>query len=270
MTGVQATCTVDSSELQHAIPRLMAFGRRTLRQQCVTSMAFICLDAQELTPAVSVARIDSELDEEITLQRGKTGAQTLTHGQWTVLARMNPDSAYNKSTGGRWAIKRPEMSADKFQRAYGDGGMARRVFWEVVNGIEERQKKARHSSTHFLQHGWSPAIKKLLTDPDYFPKGGGKAARAQSAVNSMNSMDIGLLGGVAIISVGDTVRVVAQNDVGDVAGKSNSVLAAKHRAALIEYGAQPLQAAVEREAVVMNEQIERNLALGFKQDFGNL
>src|SRR5579862_7033430 len=41
----------DTSVLEKAIPEIVAFGRRTMREQSVTSAAFIAFRAQQLTPA---------------------------------------------------------------------------------------------------------------------------------------------------------------------------------------------------------------------------
>src|ERR1017187_5198347 len=66
MPDVLMTTTVDTSELQRAIPKILAFGRRTMQEQCVTSATFIAFRAQELTPAVDVGQIDADL--QITVQ----------------------------------------------------------------------------------------------------------------------------------------------------------------------------------------------------------
>lgn len=264
MSAVQMTAGIDYSGLQRAIPELVSFGRRTMREQCVTSMVQICRDAQELMPAVSISRIDAELDEVVTVGKSKTN--TMTRGQAIILARMNPTSHYNQLTGGRWLMRRPTLNASDFRKAYGDGGMARSVLWGIIEDAEERQKAGRHSSTHFLQHGWTPSIKKLVQDPDCKLRGWSD----QTRINPLNTMDQNELGTAKISPAGsDTVTVTAENDIGSQ-GSGNAVLDAKHKAALIQYGSQPAQAAVEREEAVMVAKIESYLERGFRSDFVNL
>jgi hypothetical protein len=255
---MEVTCKIDTAGLERAIPELVAFGRRTLREQCVTSLAIICLDAQELTPAVEISRIDAELDAADHVSKSKVAG--LSGLPWTVgmmiaAQRTNPNSPYSLSTGNRWPLAKPT----------GPRGSAEN--WRYFIEAAERMKSARHSSTHFLQHGWTPGIRILLANEDFVGwKSRGKSAAA-GKITAGNTLDPMMLGTATVQISGDSVQATATNDVGD---GGNAVLAAQHRAALIEYGTQPAQAAMEREEVVCGEKIAEYLERGFKQDFGYL
>lgn len=253
--------TVDVSGLNRLVPEIVAFGRRTMREQAVTSAALICLDAQELTPAASVQQIDADLDAQVTLSRGKPTKSLMTEGEAIVLARLHPNSAYSILTGNRWGITMPDFGSRRDKNA----------LWQAfINQAIARMRASRHSSTNFLQHGWSPAISRMLRDPDYFAGARSRGIKAQSQINGMNTLNAGDLGWAEVVGTEDAVSVTCANAVGENAGASNPTLAAKHRDALIEYGIQPLQAAIENEERVMAAKIQDRLDRGMKQKFTNI
>ena len=276
MSDMMITMQVDASALANAIPRITAFGRRTIQEQCVTSVTFIALRAQKLTPAASVGRIDSDLEVEVSpvlSTRGKrlplkSGKKTVATkpgvrvpvGVLIVMARMDPNSRYSRLTGNRWPLRGlPTGPGTALARA------------QFIAGALSRMTMGRHSSTHFLQTGWTPAIRAGLASEffRYNPAFGTRKA-ARAVPNSSNQLSPEAMGTLVIVLNGDNCVVTATNDVGEVYGKSNSTLAAKHRAALIEYGTQPPQQAVDEETSSINNEIERRLNLGWPVKFPEL
>lgn len=272
---VQQTSKVDVSVLQAAIPQIVAFGRRTLREQCVTSAAFISLDAQANTPAVDIPTIDAELNVEVTgitktgrLSKAKTpyghrvttvkAGKAVPQAVLIVMARTNPNSAYSQSTGNRWPL-------DLGQLPKGKGSMAARL--AMINQWITRMTMARHSSTHFLQHGWAPAIRTLLSDPAYYAGRSKGMMGAQTKINPLNTLGSGDLGMATVAASGDAVLVTSENAVGEA---GNPILDAKHRAALILHGTPPLQSAIDKESGTMLAKAQEYLDRGMKQEFANL
>lgn len=257
------TVDMDTSRMANAIPKILAFGRRTLQQQCVTSVVFICRRAQELTPAASIARIDAELDRDVTPQRKTNGSAhqnfmaalapfPITVGMKIVIARMNPGSKYSRETGNRWPLAKPNTKG-------------RMEFLQYVLNVSERMRSSRHSSTHYLQTGWTPAIMIGIKSDlfRYNPAFGSRRAGAFRP-NSLNDVDPDALGGLTIDVTGDTCFVVASNDVGEPTGGSNAVLAKKHREALIRYGTPAANQAIAEEVAGIEREVERRFALGWK------
>lgn len=270
MSTVMPSVKIDTSGLVANIPQLVATGRRTLEQQCVTSLGWIMVNAQGgksySTPFVTLGRINAEMDAPVTMDRtgskGRKQSSTnkMTQGQALVLARMNPNSDYNKSTGNRWLIPRLNIRASDFAKAYGDGDQARRVFWEEINNIEARQRKAKHSSTHFLRHGFAPSIRRAFSSP-YF-RHSKKYRSADSAMansmNSANTLNHGALGSFYVRELGDSFSATGENNLGEF-GPSEK-LNARHRDALLKHAVEPTQAAVNEEEMVGKGELNRRMA----------
>lgn len=265
--SISVTMDVSTAELEAQIPRIVAFGRRTLRQQCVTSAALICLDAQELTPATDLATIDADMEviafpEILKSGRPSTNkrkqrfelafAANRSLAEMIVVSRMHPGSKYSMETGNRWPVPVPQTKGTD-------------AFWVEVQDIAERMVRRRYSSTHYLQHGWSPAINQLLRDPGYFAGRSKVQQRAQSQVAALNTMPPDALGGAIVAETEDSCSVTCENRVGQ--GGRSEVLNQTHQAALIEKGLPPAQAAIDAEATVMaakvQEYIDREMPVAF-------
>ena len=272
---VEQTSSIDVSGLRAAIPQIVAFGRRTLREQCVTSAAFICLDAQENTAAVDIGKIDAELEVEVTgytkggrVSRAKNPYErrvsTVSSGGSVplavliVMARTNPNSDYSRSTGNRWPL-------DLGQLPTGKGSMAARM--AMINQWISRMTLSRHSSTHFLQHGWASPIRTLLSDPAYYAGRSRVRINAQAKINPMNTLGHTELGSAVVAVSRDACLVTSENAVGE---GGNAVLDSKHRAALIEHGLPPLQRAIDKETDTILSKAQDYLDEGMRQEFGNL
>jgi len=260
MSSVMPTATVDLSGLQQAIPLIVAGSRRTLMEQCVTSLAYIVKNTQEVTPAASLSRIDSQLgatSTPILASRGKNKGQPLKSGKSDVsvlsnsvaskivLARMSPNSKYSKMTGNRWPVARPDFHGRT------DSSSA---FWGYVKGVAERMVKARHSSTHFLQAGWNPALRQLFSNS--FFRGSKKGSSGTE--NQLNSLPSDKFGGTALqTSLSDKFSVSAYNSIGE---NGNSVLGRKHRDALLKFGLPALEKGIARELSSINAKLEERAA----------
>lgn len=261
------TARIDTSALQRAIPELVAFGRRSMIEQCVTSAAIIVLDAQANTTFVEVGRIDAELEVDV-LPITKTGRPSRAKkpkyhkvsvaggvrvplAVLIVMARTDPNSAYSLSTGNRWPLSLADLPS-------GPGsGPARRA---VIARWVERMTMSRHSSTHFIRHGWAGPARRLLADPNF--KGWASRGIRQTRVNALNRLDPGDLGMAVIDIAGDACVVTAENAVGE---GSNAILDAQRRQALIDHGTQPLQAAIDREAGKIGQKITEYVERGLQQ-----
>ena len=257
---------VDVSALERLIPQVVAFGRRTLREQCVTSAAIICLNAQRGTAFVTVGQIDEELQVEV---RGYTATGRPSKAKkprikrvttvagarvplavLIVMARTNPESAYSQLTGNRWPLNLGMLPS-------GPGSAAARQ--AMIAQWVNRMTLSRHSSTHFLQHGWAPAIRTLLTNPDYMAGARKRGISGQNQINPQNVLDTEALGGAVIDLTGDACVVTSENAVGE---GSTAALDARHRAALIREGTPPLQAAIDVEAATVAAKIQEYLDRG--------
>jgi hypothetical protein len=271
---IEFTSSVDVSVLQRAIPQVVAFGRRTLHEQCVTSAAFICIRAQENTIAVTVGRIDADLEVQVrgfTAKGRASRAKRPDHkisfpvagvrvpmAVLIIMARMNPGSNYNKLTGGRWALPANMLPT-------GPGTALERQ--AMIQALITQMASARHSSTHFIQHGWGPAIRTLLSDPAYYAGRSKMKINAQAKINPTNLLDNSALGNAVIELTGDQCVVSAENAIG---GEGNEVLAEKHRNALIRVGLPPLEQAIAKEADTIYAKVQDYLDKGMKQNFDNL
>ena len=172
-------------------------------------------------------------------------------GQAIVLARMNPKSKFNRITSNRWAIQRPTLNAADFQRAYGDGAMARSVFWNFVNDAEERMKAARHSSTHFLKSGWK-AVKQKLKASGFRVSGNAFGIDDGADSSGSNRLPVANLGDARAGGQGTVSQwITIENNVGTELAYPN--LAAEHNAALLDYGIPALNQALAEQAQWMRD-----------------
>lgn len=261
--------TVDTSGLASMIPEVVALTGRTIQEQCVTSIGWICVNAQKETPFVDVAKIDAEQKEIVkyTNKHPKFVKSGLaTHGTmrvdplpWTVgmmrvLSRMHPNSARSLSTGNRWPVAMPQTH----------GAVA---FWEAVVNIANTQLAASRSSTHFLQAGWRGPIKEAFNSPAFKHSKKFRSASAETALNSnpLNDLDQSRLGDFKEKGSRDDFSVTAENAVGSRVGQGNAVMDEKHREALIAHGSIPLQKAVAAEEVTMMAEIDKRMAIVCKQ-----
>jgi hypothetical protein len=265
MAYVAMTCELDSADLRllqtEIFPQLLAAGRRTIEEQCVTSATFIAARAQQGMTFVAVGTIDRELEVEMIPRIGVRGKPLKNKrdvavqsgvrvplGVLIVMARGNPFSKYSQETGDRWPLTLPS----------GGPGYKERLA-EFVQASLQRMVMARHSSTHFLLTGWTPAIRDGLASDKYRYNASFGSRKDASAVGNAGTdgfKKVGSVRGLGKMTIelsGDDCVVTASNDVG---GAGNDVLAKKYREALIEHGMGPLEDAIAREVADGEKELE--------------
>ena len=268
------TSALDVSVLVREMPRLVAFGRRTVHEQCMTSLGFIALRAQKLTPYVSIALIDAELQVEVTAwtkggrpSRAKTPHHKLAAVRsdakaplavLIVMARGNPGSKYSKLTGNRWPLTLP-----------GAGPGYRKRLGEFVKQKVSTMTLSRHSSTHWIQVGWTPAIRAALASPLFRYNAAFGTRRAAATVpNRTNNLDPAQLGGLTIELSGDDCVITAENAVGEAG--STPELRASYARARETHGRPAAQQAIDEESRSIAAEVERRLTEGWKVKFPHL
>ncbi len=281
MGNVTMTMTVDTSQLEREVfPALLAYGRRTLQEQCVTSATFIALRAQRGTVAATSGQIDEDMEvltTPVLSTRGKrkglplrTGRKSVSLGRSTEEGREVPlavliaqsrvmqpfgdESRFNNLTGFRWAIMQSPFK-----------GVSRAQGAIAMMNLISRMVNARHSSTNFLQSGWTPAIRAGLSSGYYrYNPLFGSRREARALPNSRNTLKAEGVGDMVIELSADDCVVTTSNDVGEPEGRSNATLAARHREALIAYGTEPLEKAIAQEISDGQAELERRVKLGWK------
>lgn len=227
----------DFSPLTRAIHLGLKSTTRGIPKFLGTQAYRIAWKAGKATPFVPISRMDAELDARATLRDGRENTAGLTVGEAIVLARANPGSRYNQLTDSRWAL--PAGLG-----AGGYGQLAKRVFFDRLESYAERQKSARHSSSHFLQSGWKQ-VKNLLRALGYRAGTGFNAADGGDA-RPENRLSTERLG--AVVQGGQGSRdqwLRIENSVG-MEGTSN--LAYSRNQALHDYGGPALQRATDEVA----------------------
>jgi hypothetical protein len=232
--------TIDSSGLNAAIAKALEFSKRTPAQMCNTVALEVAIAAKNNTPFVPVSRIDTELDVIATpvigkrckpLKNKKTFSGGATNGDvplavLIVQARANPSSIYNQRTNSRYAMSSPFK------------GVSREAGRIAAAAAVHRMIASRHSSPHFLQAGWLEPIDLLRP----------------FSVNKYRQSLVMPTGGQSNFSkFGDAKPAVAgqlntactiENNIG-YDGKN----AASFNEALLKYGTEPLQRAVDNEGL---------------------
>ena len=264
----EMTLTLDASVLNRTIPELIKVNRRTLQEQCVTSMGMILQDAMNWTPFVPTQRMDEELNVDVTPVT-KTGRPSVARkpryfkvqsqaaapvqlGILVVMSRMRPaglnslgNPNYNMLTGSRWALPSNILPTGK------GSGVARR---EAVARLLSIMVLARHSSGHFLQSGFIPARDACVSSPLF--KNRYRKRDFSGRANELNGLSPAQLGSFSMQAFGDEFTAVAENNVGE---NSNSVLDAKRRKALIEKSGPMLQSSIDKETTVAVGELDRRL-----------
>lgn len=240
----------------------------------------ILQDAQSHTPAVSPARIDAELNVSLSpglLKNGKLSTakkrqrdivnfsnrnpsssdpdqSRLNTAERIVLARMHPSSEYNQRTGGKWAIAKPVFGSGRRDKGA--------LFWAWVRQVAARMVKARHSSTHFLQAGFIFARDMAVSSPLF--KNRFRAKSPADVRNPLNKLDPRALGDFRMTNPDSAVfSVTAENNVGE--NGSNAVLDRKHRTALIKETMPHVNAAIARETVACQAELDRRITEGLEK-----
>lgn len=254
---------MDTRGLERAILDVVPETRRTVAEQCVTSIGMILMDTQtygdNTIPFVDIGRMDAELDAPATNSR--LAGLGFTEGDAIVMARGNPDSNFNRITGSRWTLTLPGGGIRGFGKAYGKQNAVQMFLQSVVRPITERMRMARHSSGHFLQSGFKWAIQQCVSSPLF--KNRYRARSVNAPVNPLNRSDASQLGRLDMTSPDvANFSITAENNVGQ---DGNAVLDAKHRQALVDYASGPVQASIGKEEGICIAELEKRLALKFEK-----
>ena len=250
---------MDTSGLRAVIPDLVAYGRRTVAEQCVTSMGMILLDTQNFgsntIPFVEVERMDQELDEVVQTTNkfpkfNDAGHMRVGELEWTVgmmiaVQRTKPGSSYSRLTGNRWPLAVPAFRRGDFRN------------WEYFREAAERMRSARHSSGHFLQSGFKEPIALCVTSPLF--KNKYRKRDVMAPANPLNTLDPSELGRLDMTTPdAANFQVTAENNIGENGG--NADLDAKHAEARDAYASGPLQGAIDKETAACEVELERRIA----------
>lgn len=244
------------------MPVAVAAGRRTMREQCVTSMGWILVNAQRDTPKADIAEMDSELEVVVSpaiLKSGRVSRNkkrqrevvtSTTEGlaEMIVISRLhNPGISkttgkanYNLLTGNRWALGLP-------------GTQGVQAFWDWVKQKASQMTKVRHSSIAFLKSGYSGPIKKCFDSP-LFQHSRKYRSAVKESTNQLTTVSPEKLGEMSVSEMGSNFSITAANNVGEKSG--NSVLDEHRRTALILKSLPALQASVDRETSNLKERGE--------------
>ena len=246
MNGVITNVTVDVSSIQKAIALALRSTSQKMERLLLNTAFYTAVKAQNYTPFTSISTIDQEMEVTVTpiISEGYKGKSqissnkkqpfTLTLAQKIVLARMNPNSAFNIATSGRWKIP--------YQKVGGIHG------YYILEEIAERMIRARHSSAHFLQAGWKGVIQKIKSSGSRLLDGG----QNQITESTLNTLDASQLGEVERGGMGTSDQFVTiSNMVGMVSDYPN--LDKEHNDALLAHGTPALQRAVDEQAQDMRD-----------------
>lgn len=258
--AIALSAVVDHSKLTAGLEAAAKYTRRSLAQMVNTAACEVAIGAKNGMPFVPMGRIDAEL-AVITVPRiGKRGKPLKTKSNYAggmsatqrnnsaplavliIQARSNRLSRYSFLTAGRYYSGRSPFYG--VSRAQGAAAIAAAV---------SRMIKARHSSTHFLMSGWLPAIKRLLplSANKWRRRSAGPPLDGHPFDESLGDATPAREGGFAVIAV-------IENLVG-MDGKN----AASFNMALIKYGTEPLQRAMDNEGA-------RNLEYALSKMGGDL
>jgi hypothetical protein len=258
---------VDVSGLNAAIAwrQREAKSSRTMRQVVCTSASEVAIKAQIQTPYVKQSTIDTELAVRYTPGYTSISADgfsgKMTYAKRNRLARGGISSIQRtRRTGSnavplaaliiqastRYGSRYNELTNYRYFRAKSPfAGVSRQQGRMAMVAEVNRMIRARHSSTNFLQAGWSFAIQALA---------GETAKRSKKSVNYASRHTDKAMGRVVITDQGDSASCLIESNPG-----AQSVNARSWNEALWRYGAPALQRAVDDEAAKMVEYVQKKI-----------
>jgi hypothetical protein len=259
--------TVDVSRLEALIPEIVAFGRRTVQQQCVTSAAYIVKNALENTIAIYPDSIDATLAIRVisytnssktriskakrrtSYKDSKPIGKAVPLGVLIVMARMRPDSNYNRITGGKWKLP------NGLSHGIGSGIIRQQEISDLVTNMIS----ARRSSSAMVKAGWVKPLQVLNASPFMVRRSSSSEVRAVS-----KGFEVEHLGEASIVPMGDSILVTCSNL--STQG-SNAALEERHSIYASKVAWPPLLAAIAAEESNIILEVEKRLAAGQKQNF---
>lgn len=245
---INISCKIDTSKLNQGLAIAAQFTKRTPAEAVNTAGLEVAINAKYRTPFVKVKTIDEELGTMSIPTIGRNGRELnqkysknkTFYGTamgdlqkevpLTVLimmARARPGSNYNILTNNRYAI--PQGSFKGFSRAL--------MLFKMQTMIDNMIKQ-RHQSGNFLMVGWNPAIEILKRYSVNKWRRGGPPSR-----EGENNYRGGDLGSATAAQPGAELAIcIIENNIG-----GEGVNAANFNRALLEYGTEPLQRALDDE-----------------------
>ncbi len=256
---IETWANIDTTKLTAAFELAIRYSTRAPEKMVRDSAFYVAVKAQNLTPFVSQATIDTELGTLVTPRMGKRGQplsqkyaknKTLSSGRRVTTNRgtavplmamiiqasvIRPDVArstpaakrYNQLTHFRWA-----RISSPFR------GVSRAAGAAAMRAAVDRAIKSRHSSTHFLAAGWVAVCQKLRA----YRYGGAPALDVPAGLAPDAS-----LGTFTVTGTGAKVTITIENLVGMLPGARGNN-SENYNRALHQYGAGPLQQAVDEQA----------------------
>lgn len=258
---ITPTATVSTKGLEDAIRERLKYPGRTEAEAVNTAAYWIAVNTKNATPFASIESMDSDLDRFTTptvtvdsegkaviskrqkRQFGRIGGKALlATGKRVPLAAL---IVAKRASGSYTGNPKWKLDKNPFKGVSPARGAA------AMTKLIEKMFKGRHSSAHFLQSGWVKAVKILR---------GFKVGSYRQGTNpnqdSKFDYDLAVRGEATPAREGsDKVFSQIVNNTGETGFNRIRV-----DEALQQYGAAPLQAAVDRESDNLLEYVARKNA----------
>jgi hypothetical protein len=258
--------TVDTRQFDRAMALAFRWSARAPEKIVSDTARGVSFKAMAYTPAVPLERIDEELDVILQAKVGARGKPLSTRYAknrsyvarrpgvtaepfagvplaWLIIgARAKQTSEYNISTSWRWMIG---GGVHPFK------GHKVSEFAGIMRDLVSRMVKGRHSSTHFLQAGWGAVTKQLRALRYGRPESESPIPYGVDNNSQLGSLSYGGSGGEFWVKLENRIGMSGPGDA----------LNEKRNRALLDYGTQPLQRAVDEQAREMEARyLPRELA----------
>ncbi len=234
--------TWDASNLNKALQERLGAGKRTPKQATDTAAFWVAVNTAKDTPFTPMGKIDTELGVKISGGKNRKYKGTamgrdvpsvplarliiLARANLSKMGRMTGQSNYNRLTNNRFALSASDLK--------GPG---------AIDSLIHKMIAMRHKSTHFLQSGWVKA-KRVLR-----PLAVNKFRKGEGSPMADSKFDYGTERGFADPA---TEGWQAQTTIGNLTGLEG-INADSHNKALLTYGIEPHQEALDKEARLMKD-----------------
>lgn len=240
----------DQSRLDAALKARIAVGRRTPAQVVNTAAFWIAVNTKNDMPFTTQERIDTELNVAVPLVKMKSGRFSRDKRRVKKVFGAVGNLALNPKYAAvpllaliiQARVGNPDAPFPLAQSPW--KGVSRAIGAQRMLAMMRRIFAARHSSTHFLQIGWNPAIRILRPLAiSKFRRGGPPTESSRFEVGDPNDK------GSAIPAV-ETWNCFAmiENSIGTEGRNAVQV-----NAALWRHSLGPLQRAMDLEAKLMEQ-----------------
>lgn len=266
------TISWDQSRLNAAIRERLKLPGRTEAQVVNTAAYWVAVNAKRLTPFTTVARIDADLNVEIAPRFSKKGKMLpysrkkrnyasvagTARTAGVPLAALIVNSQVIRPDIGKTPSAKTFNFRTNFRYARHSSpfrGVSRAAGRAAMRGAVNRMIKARHSSIKFIRSGWIWAIRTLNPlSVQRFRRG--ETPPMDDAKTAFSKIQRG--DAIPAKEGSWSVEATIENSTG-----MDGINGARNNGALLRVGAGPLEEALNIEARLMEEYIERAYA---KQD----